>query len=265
MHMRKKNAKYFLLIMLSIASGGLFLNVAKADIKSDDSSSVVQQKNNAEIYVFPIKLDKSSYVVGADVSGSFVLSNIGAVDVTDAYYTISIGDKNGLNLIGETVKKSLTYIKGSSKRVVNFNYSLPKTVSGDSFLVIKVYLQDGTVLANGTQGVYVQGEPQSKIVAPGSVATILNNKIYDKDYGLVVGSKDNLVVSFSFSTSTEPKNAVLSVYAKDIDSDPVKTVEISKLVKDKNGKYEVGLPTGELSPDRYIAKISFDNLLIFNQ
>ena len=227
-----------------------YKDLAKEDIK------------DVQLYVYPIKIN-SSYQVGSNIEGTFTISNIGNTDAPDSYYTISVGSENGSSIQGESPKKSLLYVKANSKRDIKFNYVLPTTTFGDTYLIVKLYLQDGTVIAEGSQKIYVQGEPQFRSIIPADILVLNNNVVYAKDYGLVLGASDELSVSFSLPEVNQSK-AVLNFYKNTIDGEAFKTLDIN-LIKNENGKYIVKIPTVDSLPGKYIAKISFDDKSFYIQ
>lgn len=230
------------------------LNIA--DVAKEEASGI-------QLYVYPIKLDEATYIVGRDIVGSFTLSNIGNTDVPDVYYTIAISDESGLNIKGETARMPLLYVKSNSKRDVAFNYGLPPTVFGDTYLVIKIYTRDSAYVAKGVQKIYVQGEPEFNIINPTDVLILKNDKVYEREYGLTTNENDKLSVSFHLDDVTQSK-ATLNLYMNGVDTEAVKTIDVN-LIKDKSGKYTVEIPTRDIAPGKYVAKVSFSNDSIFVQ
>jgi len=211
----------------------------------------------AQLYVFPINLTEKEFYVGKNVSGTFTLSNIGNTDVSDTFYSINIVDKLGKDIDVDAAKKPLSYIKANSKRDVSFNYSLPNTIYGDRYLSVKIYLKDGTLIASAVQKIYIQGEPVAGIIEPSDVAVSKNGVSYIKDYGLVIGASDKLVVSFVLPMDLKT-NIMLDISSNNVGSPISKSFDLSQL-KNENGKYTVEIPTADFSPAEYIAKISFSS------
>lgn len=263
--MRKNIGGYFLMTMIfSLVCFCLISNLKTTEASTlNIAGDVKEEIEGVQLYIYPIKLDDSTYLVGRDIVGSFTLSNIGNTDIPDVYYTIAISDESGLNIKGETSKTPLLYVKANSKRDVQFNYGLPTTVFGDTYLMIKVYTRDSAYIAKGVQKIYVQGEPEFNTIAPTNVTTLKNNLIYDKDYGLTAGQDDKLSVSFSLD-DVKQTEATLNFYANSVESEAVGTMNLS-LTKDKSGKYKVEISTRNIVPGKYVAKISFNNEAVFVQ
>lgn len=257
--MRKNIGGYFLMVMIfSLACFCLISNLKNAEANTlNIAGDVKEEIEGVQLYIYPIKLEDSTYLVGRDIVGSFTLSNIGNTDIPDVYYTIAISDESGLNIKGETSKTPLLYVKANSKRDVQFNYGLPTTVFGDTYLMIKVYTRDSAYIAKGVQKIYVQGEPEFNTITPTNVAILKNNLIYDKDYGLTINQDDKLSVSFSLD-DVKQIEATLNFYANSAENEAVGTINLN-LRKDKSGKYVIEIPTKDAMPAKYIAKISFNN------
>ena len=243
---------FLLLVFCFVAN----IQIGKDQFMTKASGKVIAfpETKTLQLYVYSIKLDKPNYGVGNDIAGTFNLSNIGNDSLQDGYYTVALGEETNNNLIDESSRISIPYVKENSKREIRFDYGLSRNVSGNTNLIISVYLPDGTIVARGYQKIYIQGEPQFKVVDLTDVTILKNGVVYDKDYGLTLGEKDELSISFGLKSVKQTK---VSVEVYDI-SNAANVVEITDVDLDKankDGKSILEIPTKNLTAGKYIAKI----------
>ncbi len=261
-YMINKSINVFIIFSVLLLTSILFYSTQALGIKyvTAESNSMTSTDTGAkkvDLYVYPIKLNKAPVVVGGDVSGTFTLSNIGNDNLQDSYYVLSLNNESGVPL-GESPRFSIPYVKENSKRDIDFSYAVPTTVSGNVDLIITIYLQNGTVITTGSQNMYVRGEPQFKITIPSEINIFRNGIVYDKDYGLVLEKNDKLSISYRLD-SVNTSSTSIEVY--DVDSNIVANLPVRATLnkQNKSGKYELNIPTDELTPGKYSAKIKFNN------
>lgn len=253
--MRKKQIGFIAIfaIVMSVFLSNVIYSFAQTD------SNVIAQP---QIYVHDFKINNTDISVGGDISGFFRLSNIGSVDVSDAYYTVSILKTESDNLMfdayNETNLKSLEYIKANSKRDVAFNYSLPKYLVGDNYLLVKIYLQDGTMLASGVEKLYIKGEPAVRLLE-NIFSVLVNDKKIANSNEFVFSQKDNVSIIVSPKDESIKQKVSTIIHKEGWGGSIVNEPSELDLTLDKSGNYKIDLPAG-LNPGKYLAEIKFTSL-----
>lgn len=221
-----------------------------------------------QIYVSDIDTVERVYDVGQQVDGSFTLSNLSDIAQSDMYYTVSSGLYSEENMTVNNVfniskEVGPLYVKGLSKDVVSFSYTLPKSLVGNSAIKITVKLKDGTILAEGVYPLSITGETsvESLGIKEGYLKISGFDQKIDPLVGPTVYSGENIDLYLTIPKTEKEHDikAVLKLYDRSEKEEfLLKTVDLKKI---KTGTKEsvsvISLPV-DLKPLVYLGVISFE-------
>lgn len=168
-----------------------FMVSAQATNTSDNKlieatpEQLAESNNLPSIEITNISLPKEIYSSGDQIVGTFMLDNDRNYGLPDLKYKISlVGDYNkGLaNVFYDSKLYGPVFLKASEKKLVNFNYSLPKNVAGAGLgIQIQFYTSTGYPLSWANKLIQVQGSTTILSIASADVS------IGEKKYGLQDG------------------------------------------------------------------------------
>jgi hypothetical protein len=151
----------FILIGFSVYINSVFAETVPSYL--DPAKKAQNTVSLPEIYLRDLTLNKKVYTVGETVMGSFTLLNNGNQSASDFYVQTALIDgsqKNVLSAVSSDSKKMGSYsLKGKESKKIDFTYTLPKGVVGDSFGVrFSIVLSSGFRLTWKDSPIKIQGK-----------------------------------------------------------------------------------------------------------
>ncbi len=238
-------------LVLSVFS---FANIAKA-----------QPAGQLEVYVKDLTLSKTEYKAGETVSGSFTLWNARDMTVPNVHYVILLmgNYKNSLPTTQYDITSQLGsfFLSSKEKKVVNFTYKLPESVSGDGLgLQVRAVLDTGASLG--------WADAMIKVTGGTGIATIktANIKISKNIFGLQEGpviyenSTGTLNIILKNDTAKEIQvTPDVSIYDRSESRGILGNYKQAKISISPKSEYTFTyeLPTFNYTPKVYVGRVEF--------
>ncbi|MCX6718566.1 MAG: SMP-30/gluconolactonase/LRE family protein [Candidatus Staskawiczbacteria bacterium] len=221
--------------------------------------------NPIEVYVKDLKLSKTDYRAGETVTGTFTLWNAKNLSVPNVRYEVFLMGNYKNTIPQKQYDNSIMYgpifLAGNEKKVVNFTYKIPESISGANLgIEVVAMLDNGSSMgwddamlniAGGTgmaeiksAGVYVgdtafnvQEGPTIYAGQKAVLNVVLENNTADKI---------TITPSVNIYKRPEPNNILSSFKDKTITINP-----------NAESKISIDLPAFNYAPQVYVGEISF--------
>jgi hypothetical protein len=133
---------------------------------------------NTEVYIYPVATDKPSYGNGDALKGQFTIHNLLDERQTDVFYEVGIssGDTFESAIIMERKKFDPLFLESKSKRIVPFDYVIPNSADGQSYVFVNAYSADGNLLALGNAPILIKKNEKTVVKE-----TVLPTSVYLTD------------------------------------------------------------------------------------
>lgn len=211
-----------------------------------------------QLQVSKLSADKFEYSAGEKINGSFVLNNIGDIDVPDLQYYIAVGNygENGGILQNETSATDIgdiEYLRVSEKKVVPFSITPDKIPSGNVGLHVVITQKNGAILGWSKIPLKIAGASSEVVTFEGYLDfdgesfPLLSGPTALKDSTayVVLFSEDKAIVGM--------KDFQLTIFDRQFGQNIIvnKTVQAEFI----DGLAQIALPT-DLNPESYAAQVS---------
>jgi hypothetical protein len=226
----------------------------------------IANAQEANVYIPTFKVEKPQYVMGDNIKGEFGIDNNANVRQSDVIIKISsYFEKDGKVILVDEKTYDTIYLEAASKRVVPFNYMLPKGVAGKAFLTVEAYSGNGAILGRNKVNISVLGKSEKDLVGFTDSYLSIGKSKFPLQTGPTIVKGDEISIVYSVGSSTKSFTAkpIVTLYNRTYSSEPIKTISQDSVVFKPNGVYKIKLPS-DLDPLVYAGKLSFEseNVLI---
>lgn len=205
-----KKVAYLFLITIAIGGGINFVSAQTKDTKLDIQILDVQP----EVYVKNIQLDKNIYQSGDTVKGKFTLWNDSNFPVSDLYYEVALVGGYQENTLAkdyyDSIKLGPLYFQAKESRVIDFTYTIPKTVAGKG-LGIQIGALLGTGFRMGWSDAYIEVQGQTGYLLLEEADVVIGEEKFGLQIGPTLHEGEVATLSFTLKNMT---NSAISLDPK---------------------------------------------------